>query len=165
MINDCHEQPDNLFVICDRLPSHPRAVAILLVTENSLNPFFAQGQGRCGGFLASMFISHLLSVKKINKHMSSYQILRVFLQFLGKQSTCDFSLQHHALSRRQVTRIKRIINCSFKHGLHCSWKSLNTPGIFNKMFISGPGNFLESSLFFHLPLENLWSFKQMKILS
>lgn len=30
----------------------------------------------------SMFISHLLLIKKINKQMSSYQILRVFLQFL-----------------------------------------------------------------------------------
>ncbi|KAJ7384542.1 Nucleolar protein 6 [Desmophyllum pertusum] len=42
-----------------------------------------QGQGCCRGFLVSMFISYLLSVKKINQRMSSYQILRVFLQFLG----------------------------------------------------------------------------------
>jgi len=61
-----------------------------------------------------MFISHLLSVKKINKHMSSYQVLRVFLQFLGKQSAPDFSLQHHALSRRLVMRIKRIVNNSIE---------------------------------------------------
>ena len=70
-----------------------------------------------------MFISHLLSVKKINKHMSSYQILRVFLQFLGKQSTSDFSLQLHALSRRQVMRIKRIINRHrIKHGFSWNFK-------------------------------------------
>jgi len=42
-----------------------------------------KGAGCCGGFLVSMFVAHLLSVRTINKHMSSYQILRVFLQFLG----------------------------------------------------------------------------------
>lgn len=42
-----------------------------------------QGPGCCGGFLVSMFISHLLTAKKVNKHMSSYQILRIFLKFLG----------------------------------------------------------------------------------
>jgi len=42
-----------------------------------------KGAGCCGGFLVSTFVAYLLSVRKINKHMSSYQILRVFLQFLG----------------------------------------------------------------------------------
>ncbi|XP_067056195.1 nucleolar protein 6-like [Acropora muricata] len=42
-----------------------------------------KGPGCCSGFLVSMFISHLLAVRKVNKHMSSYQILRIFLQFLG----------------------------------------------------------------------------------
>ena len=67
------------------------------ISDNSLtwlyNCIHTQGQGSCGGFLVSMVISHLLSVKKINKHMSSYQILRVFLQFLGKESTYSLSLQ------------------------------------------------------------------------
>jgi len=58
-----------------------------------------QGQGRCGGFLASMFISHLLPVKKINKHMSSYQILRVFLQILG---STDWTKEGITMAREDI---------------------------------------------------------------
>ena len=59
--------------------------------------FSTQGQGGCTGFLVSMFISHLLLIKKINKQMSSYQILRVFLQFLGKYTTANLSLNMHCI--------------------------------------------------------------------
>lgn len=59
--------------------------------------FSTQGQGGCTGFLVSMFISHLLLIKKINKQMSSYQILRIFLQFLGKYTITNLSLTMHCI--------------------------------------------------------------------
>ena len=57
---------------------------LLLLESDTVWILDLQGPGCCGGFLVSMFISHLLTAKKVNKHMSSYQILRIFLKFLGK---------------------------------------------------------------------------------
>ncbi|XP_078367178.1 nucleolar protein 6-like isoform X2 [Oculina patagonica] len=71
----------HLYKCITDFPGMKDAVALIKVWLHQRE--LDQGQGRCSGFLVSMFISHLLSVKKINKHMSSYQILRVFLQFLG----------------------------------------------------------------------------------
>ena len=87
-----------------RLPQEARKVACDNTVISWPQPghqtycyFSTQGQGGCTGFLVSMFISHLLLIKKINKQMSSYQILRVFLQFLGKYTTANLSLNMHCI--------------------------------------------------------------------
>lgn len=84
---------DNTLILWVK-PGHqmyPHLTQLVIVVTVSCN-FFTQGQGCCSGFLVSMFISHLLLIKKINKQMSSYQILRVFLQFLGRYSKENLSL-------------------------------------------------------------------------
>lgn len=71
----------HLYKCITDFPGMKDAVALIKVWLHQRE--LDKGQGGCTGFLVSMFISHLLLIKKINKQMSSYQILRVFLQFLG----------------------------------------------------------------------------------
>lgn len=42
-----------------------------------------QGYGGFTGFHASMVLLYLLRQRKLNHFMSSYQVFRIFLQFLG----------------------------------------------------------------------------------
>jgi U3 small nucleolar RNA-associated protein 22 len=43
----------------------------------------SQAAGHIDGFLLSMLLVYLFQQRKINRQMSSYQILRVFMQFIG----------------------------------------------------------------------------------
>ncbi len=43
------------------------------------------------GFMMSFLVSHLLKTKIVNKFMSSYQIFRMTLQFIGKKFLLFFS--------------------------------------------------------------------------
>jgi len=87
----------HLYKCITDFPRMKDAVALIKVWLISAN--LIRGRGRCGGFLASMLISHLLSVKKINKHVSSYQILRVFLQFLG---STDWTKEGIMMTREDI---------------------------------------------------------------
>lgn len=46
-----------------------------------------QGFGGFSGFLISMFVAYLITQRKINHLMSSYQVMRNVLLHLGKQSS------------------------------------------------------------------------------
>lgn len=46
-----------------------------------------QGFGGFSGFLISMFVGYLITQRKINHLMSSYQVMRNVLLHLGKQSS------------------------------------------------------------------------------
>ncbi|CAH3109711.1 unnamed protein product [Porites lobata] len=77
-------------------PGMKDAVALLKVWLHQRE--FDQGLGCCGGFLSSMMIAYLLSTRKVNKHMSSYQILRVLLHFLG---STDWTKEGIIMSREK----------------------------------------------------------------
>jgi len=43
----------------------------------------SQQEGHVDGFVLGMLMIHLFQTRKLNRQMSSYQILRVFMQFIG----------------------------------------------------------------------------------
>lgn len=49
----------------------------------------SQGLGGFNGFLISMLVAFLVSKHKIHSTMSSYQVLRSVLQFLGKAARLE----------------------------------------------------------------------------
>ncbi|KAK3732920.1 hypothetical protein QZH41_012680 [Actinostola sp. cb2023] len=57
--------------------------AVILINVWLQQRELSKGRGSFGSFLVAMVISHLFTSRKINIHMSSYQILRVFLQFIA----------------------------------------------------------------------------------
>ena len=44
----------------------------------------SQEAGHVDGFLLSMLLVHLVQQRKVNRQMSSYQILRILMQFIGQ---------------------------------------------------------------------------------
>jgi U3 small nucleolar RNA-associated protein 22 len=48
------------------------------------------------GFLISMLLVHLLSIRKVSKQMSSYQVFRLLLEFLSKKDTFSQPIVMHS---------------------------------------------------------------------
>ncbi|EDO40309.1 predicted protein [Nematostella vectensis] len=77
-----------LFQCMNDCPSAREAIMLLSVwlRQRELD----EGQGGFSRFLVSMVIAHLHTTRKINSYMSSYQIVRIFLQFISSSdwTTC-----------------------------------------------------------------------------
>ncbi|EDO27361.1 predicted protein [Nematostella vectensis] len=77
-----------LFQCMNDCPSAREAIMLLSVwlRQRELD----EGQGGFSRFLVSMVVAHLHTTRKINSYMSSYQIVRIFLQFISSSdwTTC-----------------------------------------------------------------------------
>lgn len=62
-----------------------------------------QGYGSFSGFLMSMYVMYLLAQRKLNIHMSSYQVMRNTLLKLGEWQFVGFYLIAYEIGKTQIS--------------------------------------------------------------